>query len=266
MSTQPKIEDYVPALSAQGLAFSYGEKTVLRDVSLTVSGGEVLGLLGPNGTGKSTLLSLLVGDRRADSGEIKVFGRALGEYSRRELAQVRAVMPQSAVFPFAYLVRDIVAMGRTPWGSTPQEDAEIIDSALQVTETTGLQDRDVTTLSGGEQSRVTFARTIAQQSRIVFLDEPTAALDIAHQERIMEICRDLAQQGCAVVVVLHDISLAAAYCDRVLLLTAGALAGEETLTGSPAEVLTGETLSSVYDWQIQVIDVAGHPQIVPVRK
>lgn len=238
-------------LACEDISFAYQMRPIISQVSLQVNAGEIMGLLGPNGTGKSTLLGVLSGDLAPQSGRVTLLGKPLDSYERQSLARSRSVMPQSGEFPFSYLVREIVAMGRSCWPKDPQRDTQIIDAALEKNQITPLSDRDVTRLSGGEQARVTFARVLAQQATMVFLDEPTAALDIAHQERTMELCRDLARQGCAVVAVMHDIQLAAAYCDRIALMSGGKVVA----LGSPEEVITSQRLSQVYQWQIDVIKI-----------
>lgn len=235
-------------LDARGISFSYGAHQVLNGIDLEVKSGEVVGLLGPNGTGKTTLMGVLTGDLEPATGQVMIAGKNIGDYKRRELAQVRSVMPQISDFPFSYLARDIVAMGRACWGTSPAEDDAMIDLALERAEVVELADRDITQLSGGERARVTFARVLAQQGTLMFLDEPTAALDISHQERTMAHCVEESRNGAAVVAVLHDIQLAAAYCDRIVLLDQGRVAA----TGTPPEVLTSELLTQVYNWPIRV--------------
>lgn len=247
-------EQAAPAvvLEARNVTFAYGPRTILSDVSLQVRAGEIVALLGPNGTGKSTLLGVLAGDLEPQSGQVELLGEHLTAFDRRALAQARSVMPQSSEFPFSYLARDIVAMGRSCWGTSADDDA-IIDEAMKRTDVVPLADRDVTRLSGGEKARVTLSRVLAQNAQVVFLDEPTAALDIAHQERTMEICLDLAASGRAVIAVMHDIQLAAAYCDSIALMSRG----EIVAFGPPAEVITSERLSQVYQWPIGVVNLPG---------
>ncbi|USR79697.1 heme ABC transporter ATP-binding protein [Arcanobacterium pinnipediorum] len=247
------------AVSAQGITFSYGSRQILHDVSLSVNYGEVVGLLGPNGTGKSTLVGIMAGDLEADQGSVRYEESELAQFSRRELAQTRSVMPQAIDFPFSYMVQDIVAMGRQCWDPDPQRDQEIVSSSLERTDVGGFEDRDVTRLSGGEKARVTLSRVLAQEASVVFLDEPTAALDIAHQERTMQICRELAQAGHAVIAVMHDLQLAGTHCDRIALMSHGSIAAYDR----PEVVLNSELLSQVYDWPIDVIRVAGRLVVLP---
>ncbi|QOQ39879.1 heme ABC transporter ATP-binding protein [Trueperella pecoris] len=240
------------AVSAHDVSFSYGQRSILSSVSLDVSFGEVVGLLGPNGAGKSTLMAVMAGDLANQTGTVEYGGVALTAHSRKQLARTRSVMPQSNEFPFSYVVRDIVAMGRHCWDTDKATDDVVIDEAMAKTDVTGYDDRDVTRISGGEKARVTFARVLAQQAGVVFLDEPTAALDISHQERTMHVCRKLAEDGHAVIVVMHDLQLAGTHCDRVALLSGGNV----VRVGAPQDVLTGELLTEVYEWPIEVMQVA----------
>lgn len=251
------------AVVAKDLAFSYGSNQVLKDISLEIKFGEVVGLLGPNGTGKSTLVALMAGDLTPDNGFVTYSDKLLTDYGRKELAQTRSVMPQSTEFPFSYSVYDIVAMGRQCWVPSPALDEEIINQSMCKTDVSHFVDRDVTRLSGGEKARVTFARVLTQQAGVVFLDEPTAALDIAHQERTMEICRELAAAGHAVIAVMHDLQLAGSYCDRIALLEGGSVAA----FGTPREVLTSERLSRVYNWPIEAVTLPnGRLVILPQQR
>lgn len=236
-------------LHASGVTFSHGTTRILHGIDLEVRAGLVLGLLGPNGAGKSTLVGVLAGDLDPESGEVFLAGEDVARTPHRELARRRAVMPQQSAFPFSYLVRDVVSMGRLPWPSDPVADERIVTAAMKRTEVAHLEDRDVTRLSGGERARVTFARVLAQCAPVVFLDEPTAALDIGHQEATMATCRDLAREGCAVLAVMHDLQLAAAHCDLLALMDAGRIVA----LGAPEEVLTSSRLSEVYGWPIRVV-------------
>lgn len=256
MYTQLKNQDAVTAL---GISFAYGSKEILKNIDLTVKFGEIVGLLGPNGTGKSTLVGVMAGDLTPSSGTIFYQGKSLTDYPRKELARTRSVMPQHTDFPFSYQVYDIVSMGRQCWDPNPTVDDQIITHSMAATDVAGFEERDVTCLSGGEKARVTFARVLTQQAGVVFLDEPTAALDIAHQERTMEVCRKLAAQGHAVIAVMHDLQLAGAYCDRIALMEKGGVAAY----GPPAEVLTDSLLSRVYQWPIKVATIDERLVILP---
>ena len=251
-------------LSATGITVVMGEKTLLNDVSVVARRSEVLGLIGPNGAGKSTLLSVLSGDLIPFSGSVSICGYDPAQASALELAKSRSVMLQDVSVSFAFLVRDVVSMGRRPWARTDQSvrDDAIIDAALAATEVSHLSDRDIMTLSGGERARVALSRVLAQQTPVVLLDEPTVALDIGHQEQALGLVRALAKNGAAVIVVLHDLNAAATYCDRIVCLADGTVAAQ----GTVAEVYTKETLSAVYGWDIQVVlSPAGDVQVFPKR-
>jgi iron complex transport system ATP-binding protein len=254
-----------PLLAASGTVVELGGREILHGVDLTVRAGEVVGLIGPNGAGKSTLLSVLSGDITPSAGTVELLGKPYPGYSARQAARARAVMLQDSTVSFAHLVRDVVEMGRSAWPRDPQEDRLIVDGCLEAVGMTDLQHREITTLSGGERARVAFARVMAQGARCLMLDEPTAAMDIGHQERTMVTARALAHDGDGadgghgVLVVLHDLNLAAQYCDRLALLSAGRVVA----VGTPREVCTADRLSEVYEWPVSVSDVEGQLWIRP---
>lgn len=252
-------------LSLKGVGHSFGERAVLDGVDLEVSSGEVVALIGPNGAGKSTLLSVIAGDLAPQRGEALVGGLPPQQWKPLQLARRRGVLLQSSSVRFSYAVSDVVAMGRTPWRKTERadDDARVVAEAMRTTDITHLSRRDVMTLSGGENGRTQLSRVLAQETPLVLLDEPTAALDILHQETTLKTCRGLAEQGRAVVVVLHDLDVAAAYADRVVLLHGGKVLAE----GTPEQVCTAERLSEVYRWPIEVIrhPVSGRLMVLPQR-
>lgn len=232
------------------VSVTIGEKLLLDKISFDAEPGRVLGLIGPNGAGKSTLLSAICGDLPY-AGEIYLNGINPRHSSAKVLAQNRAMMLQDVNVSFSFLVRDVVAMGRRPWQRTDRrvKDEKIIDDAMKMTEVDHLSYREVSTLSGGEKARVAMARVLAQETPIVMFDEPTAALDIRHQEQALGIVRGLAKQGATVVIILHDLNAAASYCDDVLCLKEGKLISY----GPVKDVYTSENLSRVYGWPIEVI-------------
>ncbi|MFH9814050.1 heme ABC transporter ATP-binding protein [Streptomyces sp. NPDC017230] len=243
-----------------------GGRPVLDGVGVTVRAGEVLALVGPNGAGKSTLLGALAADVPVAEGVVRVHGRPVAEWSAPELALRRAVLPQSASLSFPFPVEEVVRMGRAPWAGTGLEDEDdaAVAEAMARTEVTGFAGRPFSALSGGERARVALARVLAQRTPLLLLDEPTAALDLRHQELVLRLCRERARAGDAVVVVLHDLSLAAAYADRVAILRAGRVAAD----GPPSEVLTEGLLREVYE---QSVEVLPHPRtgavlVVPRRE
>ncbi|MFI8945621.1 heme ABC transporter ATP-binding protein [Streptomyces sp. NPDC053750] len=240
---------------ADGLRVHLDGRPVLDGVGVTVCAGEVLALVGPNGAGKSTLLGALAADLPADEGVVRVHGRPVTEWSAPELALRRAVLPQSASLSFPFPVEEVVRMGRAPWAGTGLEDEDdtAVAEAMARTEVTGFAGRPFSALSGGERARVALARVLAQRTSLLLLDEPTAALDLRHQELVLRLCRERARAGDAVIVVLHDLGLAAAYADRVAILRTGRVAAD----GPPAEVFSEQLLSEVYD---QPVEVLAHPR------
>ncbi len=242
------------ALAAHGVGFRVGDRWLVRDIDLELRAGELLAVVGPNGAGKSTLLALLAGDETPSAGEVTVSGESVHRMHPAALARRRAVLTQRIVLAFPFTVADVVAMGRAPWTGTEAEaqDETVIAEALHITDMTGFAERRFPTLSGGEQGRASFARVLAQQTGILLLDEPTAALDLRHQEQLMLRAQECARAGHAVLIVLHDLQLAAAYADEVAVLKAGHLVAR----GAPRAVFTEALLSSVYDLPIEVLD---HP-------
>lgn len=252
-------------LTATDVHVELGGKHILRGVSLSIEAREVVALVGPNGAGKSTLLGALAGDITMSSGEVQVDSAPLESWSPIELSMRRAVMLQQSRVTFPYSVREVVAMGRAPWFGTDAEDQDdaIVEAALAETDMVSFADRRFSTLSGGEQARASLARCLAQQARLIMLDEPTAALDIHHQEEILTIARARAAAGDGVVIVMHDLALAAAHADRVVVMADGLIVG----SGTPHEVLNETLLSEVYRHDLEVITHprTGDPIVIPRR-
>ncbi|WP_405064614.1 heme ABC transporter ATP-binding protein [Kribbella sp. NBC_01505] len=250
---------------AREVSLSLGGSLILDGVSLSVRTGEVLALVGPNGAGKSTLLGVLSGDHAPDHGEVFLGGEPLSHWSPVETAMRRSVMLQQATISFPFSVADIVAMGRAPWYGTERadDDERAVRTALETADIAAFTDRVFSSLSGGERARVSLARTLAQEAQLLFLDEPTAALDLHHQEAVLQLARESAAGGDAVVVVVHDLNLAAGYADRVAVLSRGKVVAD----GNPAEVLTAELLTEVYRHPVEVWPhpESGTPVILPRR-
>lgn len=246
--------------------YRVGGAAIIEDVTMDVRAGEVLALVGPNGAGKSTLLGLLAGDLAPSSGAVLLEDRPLPDHPPRSLARTRAVLLQANQVAFSFTSRQVIEMGRSPWTGTPQadDDPRAIADAVAATDTAHLLERMFPTLSGGEKARVSLARVLAQETRIVLLDEPTAALDLRHQEQVLRIARALAADGRAVVVVLHDLSLAAAYADEIAVLHGGRLVARD----APAAVLTAERVEEVYGTPVRILSDpgTGAPIVLPRRE
>ncbi|MEJ5343685.1 MAG: heme ABC transporter ATP-binding protein [Chloroflexus sp.] len=238
-------------LVAQDIGYHINGRWLVQSVSLTLSAGEVVALVGPNGAGKSTLLSLLAGDLHPSSGEIWLEGEPLHRLSALAQAQRRAVLRQQIVVTFPFTALEVALMGRAPHlrgYAESDHDRAIAQEALVQTETASFAARPLPTLSGGEQARVQMARVLAQTTPILLLDEPTAALDLRHQHRVLHLARRAADQGGAALIVLHDVNLAALYANRIGVMHQGALCA----LGTPWDVLRAELLSDVYGVPVTV--------------
>ena len=235
------------AIDVVNLSLNYGKKAVLRDVSFTVNRGEFFVIIGPNGSGKTSLIKLIAGIENPQQGRIDILGQRLSGYSRRALARKMALVPQSAPADFPFTVAETVLMGRTPHmgllGLESESDLQIVQQVMAFVGITDLADRKMENLSGGERQRAFVARAVCQSSEIILLDEPTASLDLAYQARMMDLMEALKNdRNATIVMVSHDVNLAALYADRMLLLKGGQIMSQ----GRPAEVLTYETLETVY--------------------
>jgi iron complex transport system ATP-binding protein len=272
--------------TAAGVSVRIGKATLLDDVSVVVHPGEVVAVAGPNGAGKSTLLGVLAGDRRPEAGSVTVAGRAIADWPRRELAHRRAVMSVEPTVAFAFTAQDVALLGRLPLhgGQPGESDRAIVRTLLAEVDCADLADRAFATLSTGERQRVSLARALAQvrqagaepvtadgeagpfrravggqeptdvEERYLLLDEPTSSLDPAHQHLAMGLLRREALAGRGVVAVLHDLNLAAAYADRIVLLAHGRVAA----SGTPADVLRPRTLAAVFGIPMLVMS---HPRL-----
>jgi iron complex transport system ATP-binding protein len=233
-------------LIAQNVSVTLGGRAVVRDVSLSLASGHLVALVGPNGAGKTTLLRALAG-LVPSQGEIHVGGEALSSLRLRERARRFAYLPQGHVVHWPLPARDIVALGRYPHGATDParltpKDAEAVQRAMQATDVVGFSERRVTELSGGERSRVALARVLAVEAPVMLADEPTASLDPRYQIDVMTNLRHAADGGMLVIVVTHDLGLAARFADTVLVLSEGRLVS----TGVPAEALSEKVMSDVF--------------------
>ncbi len=236
-----------PAITLAQISTGYGNQRVLDDISITIPAGSFYCIIGHNGSGKTTLLKTIAGILNPHAGRLHLQGKPIGDYSRRQLARHIAFVPQLGSDGFPFTVKEIVLMGRTPhqdWlGTSSAADIDIAQKALTYTGLDHLAHRRFEHLSGGERQRVFIARAICQQPRVMILDEPTAALDLAHQVRIMDLMEQLRRDtGMTVVMVSHDINLAAMYADILLLLKNGRPLSQ----GAPESVLTYANLERAY--------------------
>jgi iron complex transport system ATP-binding protein len=253
-------------LSVRGLRVAYGNSEVLHGVDLSVAAGEVVGLVGPNGCGKTTMLKAITRVVPRQAGEVIVDRDDVSTLSPRELARRVAVVPQSPAAPAGFTALDLVLMGRAPHlGFLEQEGAEDYRrarAALALTGASHLAERRVEELSGGERQNVVIARALAQETPLLLLDEPTANLDIGHQVAVALLLRRLvSERGVAVLAALHDLTLASLYCDRLVLLAEGVVLA----AGDPAEVLTAANVSRAYGADVVVLRPEGleRPIVLP---
>lgn len=252
-------------ISINNISFSYDVRRVLERVRLNIPEGEFFGVIGPNGSGKTTLLRCISGYLKPEEGGVLIGGKDVGALSTREIAKRMALVQQSSSLEYDFTVMDIVLTGRNPHinrmrGET-EEDYAVANEALAKAGISGLKERLVTTLSGGEWQRMILARALAQQADIMLLDEPVSGLDIKHQVNIMSAVKRLAaERNITAVCVLHDLNLAYAYCDEVALLKDGKVFA----AGAPREVMTKDNLESVYETDINIIEQDGETYILPV--
>jgi iron complex transport system ATP-binding protein len=255
-------------LEARGIEVRYrgaGLRAV-SGVSLRLAAGELLAVVGPNGSGKTTLLKALLGGLPLEAGEVTVLGRPLAAWTPRELAARVGVVTQREEMLFPLSVESTVTLGRYvhlgPLAGEREIDRAVVAEAMRRADVAGLGGRRTDTLSGGEWQRVRIARALAQEPRLLVLDEPTNSLDVRHEMEVFELIRRLAGQGIATLLVTHHLNLAARYADRLLLLDRGRPAAE----GSPADVLTSEAVARVFEWPVAITTWCdGSPQVVPLK-
>lgn len=250
-------------LQAKGLSFAYRKKKILQGVSFVLNAREVVGVVGPNGAGKSTLIKLLTKLLVPSSGVIKLNDQNVQALGRLELARHLAVLPQGGDLPMDYHVYDLVMMGRTPHlgflARESKRDYDLIQSVMQRTDTWQFRERFASDLSGGEKQRVLLARALAQEPSYLLLDEPTNHLDLRYQVEVLSLVRQEVERGLSVLVVLHDLNLAARVCDRLIVLQQGSIVAE----GTPNEILTESLLTEVYGTRVSVIQQGSSPVILP---
>ena len=252
------------AAEAKDITVGYGEHTVLKSVSLAIEQGGFLGILGPNGCGKTTFLRSLSKVLKPEDGVVYIDGKTVSSYDAKTFAKTVGCVSQETETGFEFSVRDIVLMGRHPHigrlAPLTAEDYAIADEAMRFTNTLQFKDRLVTELSGGERQRVLIAKTLAQQPKILLLDEPTNHLDVCHQIEILQLIRSLTPK-ITVIGVLHDLNLASYFCDRIVLMEKGQILS----VGTPAEVLTPEQVYNVFSVRMIVSPhpVTGKPYLIP---
>ena len=254
---------------ASSVTVGYGQRTIIRDLSATFPAGKITTIVGPNGCGKSTLLRAMSGLLNLDTGTVSVDGQNISDMKRKDVARILGMLPQSPVAPEGLLVSDLVARGRHPhqawfrqWSST---DEDAVFEALKQTGSADLASRTLDELSGGQRQRVWISMVLAQNTDILFLDEPTTYLDLATSVDILELVDSLRQElGRTVVMVLHDLNLAVRYSDYLVIMKEG----QVIASGAPAEIITAELLQDAFDLRARVIEdpETGDPLIVPLRK
>ncbi len=241
-------------------------RPALATVSVDVNPHTLVAVVGPNGGGKTTLLRALMGTVPLQSGRVELLGRPIGGWPERERARIIGVVTQREEYPFAWRVEEVVSFGRyarlSALAALSVADRNAIERAMIRADVQALAGRRIDTLSGGEWQRVRIARALAQEPRLLALDEPTASLDFGHEMEIFELIRELVHGGLAGVVVTHHLNLAARFADEIVLLHEG----QTVARGRPADVLTPDRLAGVFGWPVRVSEVDGVPQITPERR
>lgn len=267
-------------LSCEQLGLNLNGVSLLRGIDLQMPSGSVTAILGPNGAGKTSLLRCLSGEQIPSEGHVILAGRELAQWSSLDRATMMAVLPQQSPLSFPFTAREVVMLGRTPHSVGRQRDAHVVKEALALVDGDYLADRLYPQLSGGEKQRIQLARVLAQiwlppsapepvpssaealKPRVLLLDEPTAAFDLAHQQMTLDIARHMADEGVAVVMVLHDLNLAARCADQLVLLQCG----EVMAQGVASDVLRVETIKQVFavDVEVSTHPVSGRPLVIPL--
>ena len=243
-------------IRVEGLTARYGQTVVLHGLNFHAAEGELIGLLGPNGSGKTTLLHCLSRVVPFNAGKVVVSGRDLAAYSARELARVEASVPQRLEISFPFKCIEVVLMGRYPYqrefGTNSEDDLSKAMEAMRLTDTLDLAQRRINEVSGGEAQRVIIARALAQETAIMLLDEATANLDVSHKIQMFDLFSEMNQRGRTFICAMHDLNLAALYCQRLIFLKDGQI----SIDGPTLETFTGENLSKVYQTEVKIIE---HP-------
>jgi iron complex transport system ATP-binding protein len=252
-------------VKAEQLELSYGRDPVIRDFSMSVAEKEIVTLIGANGSGKSTILKAMGRLLKPDRGAVYLDGKELKSYDTRQLARKLAILPQTHHSPAGMTVRDLVSYGRFPHRailrSTGEKDRESIDRALSLTGMEALQHREVSTLSGGERQRAWIALNLAQEPKVLLLDEPTTFLDISHQFELLELVREMNHNlGITIVMVLHDLNHAARYSDKIAAVKNKGI----YCCGTAEEVITEDNLKEIFNIKVRIIHEDGTPHVLPI--
>jgi iron complex transport system ATP-binding protein len=250
-------------IEARKIAVRFGRVALLRAINMTVRSGEMVGLIGPNGSGKTTLLRILANLRAPDDGTVRYAGRSAAEIGARRLSQQVAYLAQGANVHWPMQVETLVGLGRLPHRRPMQglsaSDRTAIERAMAACDVSAFRSRTMSEVSGGERLRILLARALAVEAGMLLADEPIAALDPLHQLQVMELLRGTARKGRGVVVVLHDLALAARYCDRLILLAGGGILTE----GKPGDVLTDAHIAAAYGVEVARGQKDGVPYLLP---
>jgi len=266
--SDPERDRSGPMLDVSDLAVSFGDQSVVSDVDFSVDRGSLVGLVGPNGAGKTTVLRAVKGTLDPDAGTVRVDGEPIQSKSAKAVSRLVASTPQGTALSFDFSVRQTVEMGRTPhlgrFDRMDDGDRRAVETAMERASVAQFADRPFTSLSGGERQRVLLARALAQETPVLLLDEPTASLDINHAVRTLELVQTLVEDGKTAVAAIHDLNLAARYCDELVLLASGGIRA----AGRPADVLTSDTLRDAFDAKTLVTTQPGTdaPLVTPLAE
>jgi iron complex transport system ATP-binding protein len=254
------------ALALDRVSVALAGRTVLKEISLHCATGEIVGVMGPNGSGKSTLMRAAAGLIPRASGTLSILGKPIDEWRKDVLGRALSYLPQGGQVHWPLTVRALVSLGRLPhahrFARASAKDAAAIAQAMIACDVAQFADRPITSLSGGERARALLARALAGESKILLADEPFAQLDPSHQLHAMEVLQATARSGALVVVVLHDLSVAARHCSRVVLMSEGRIAGD----GRPAQVLSSENLRATFGVDAFIGEHLGFPIVLPLRR
>ncbi|TGB01201.1 ABC transporter ATP-binding protein [Halobacillus salinus] len=257
------------SFQAEHIAAGYDQKTILQDISLDIPSNQISVIIGANACGKSTLLKTMARLLPSTSGDIKLDGKPIGSIPSKKLARTLGLLPQSPIVPEGITVADLVGRGRFPhqtlFSGWSKKDYEAVAEAMEIMNVTELANQSIDELSGGQRQRVWIAMALAQQTDILFLDEPTTFLDITYQVEILDLLTDLNQKyGTTIVMVLHDINLSARYADHIFALKKGELISQ----GEPSEVITSELIHDLFGLHSTVIEdpVSGSPSVIPIGR